>query len=494
MSNELSKQNVNEKDLQDFRWDEIWVLNPESMIRPDRGRAYLATRDTAGDMKRCFVHTELAIITALLNGKRTLAEVVDIIKYVFELNEEDAEKTMVNFMKSVRGWGLPLVRASDLPKNSKIKQYNPNDFACVGSRWNENKEEPKLKSPSIVTLTPTYKCATNCIYCYSAKRPVSKEAMLSFARIQELIDEMKEIGVYKVWLTGGDPMMHPRILDILELLTNAGIAFDLPTKVPMNKQQINRLASMGLKDLQFSIDGPNAEICDFMMQTPGWFERAVETIKMLIEAGIGVRTNTILTSYNIKYAEETMRFLNSLDVYRAKLTLYSRSIYHHSESFWAPKEEAEKLLENIDHLQSTCPGTEIIYNYDKDWNDYTQEEKEEKWKPTGACTAFTETLHITPDGICIPTEEMLQSEHYVLGNVTNNTIQEVWDSERFDRVRRPSRELFKRTACYTCSEYDVCHYQLGYCFRDAYKAYGTPFAPPPACPKAPKGLKLAGCV
>jgi MoaA/NifB/PqqE/SkfB family radical SAM enzyme len=74
---------------------------------------------------------------------------------------------------------------------------------------------------------------------------------------------------------------------------------------------------------------------------------------------------------------------------------------------------------------------------------------------------------------------------FFVGDLTKQSIMDVWNSAAVLDFIYPMRERFAGTACYKCQEFDACVHELGQCFRDAYFAYDTLFSPPPDCPKAP---------
>jgi len=471
-----------------------YILNPRYGLRPDKGRAIIYLRDSE-QFRRAMITTPRAIILSLLDGKRTLLDLVDILQKLFDISADESRKAIQNFIGLDRisylfdGTGIPeVIRVEDLPPGVKIRTYDTKAIAKAGQDYSVN---GKLKSPLSIVWLITSRCFTDCIYCYACKRYIHPRAMTLHERNLSLIDEMIDMQVATVAISGGDPFMHPHIIEYIKRLHEGDIECDIATKVPLSEKQIGKLIDTGQKLIQISIDAPNAEIADFMMQTPGWFDKIIDTIKMLKKAGIEIRVNCVLTSFNTKYAEETVLMLNSLGVERVKLTNYGYSLYRHSEALWVPKEEARELAGKIDDLQSRCPETIIHYQDEhKDFSEMSEEERTRGW-PFTACTAFKEILIIAADGACVCTEEMLQNEQYILGNINDQTIQGVWDSKRFDELAHPPREMFKNTVCYNCNEFDDCH-ERGYCLRDSYKAYGTIFAPMPQCPKAPPGRKMIG--
>ena len=88
-------------------------------------------------------------------------------------------------------------------------------------------------------------------------------------------------------------------------------------------------------------------------------------------------------------------------------------------------------------------------------------------------------------------DQVPQSGEFVVGDVVKQSLMEVWNSDEIKRFTDPPVEKFKDSVCYDCGDFDACHKEFGYCFRDSYFNYGTIYAPPPNCPLAPDdGFRL----
>jgi radical SAM protein with 4Fe4S-binding SPASM domain len=86
---------------------------------------------------------------------------------------------------------------------------------------------------------------------------------------------------------------------------------------------------------------------------------------------------------------------------------------------------------------------------------------------------------------------MIQDEPFYVGDLNNQSIMEVWTGERMLNFIYPARDKFVGTICYDCEDFEVCHWEKGYCYRNAYFSYGTIFEAPPLCPKQDRpGLRL----
>ncbi len=468
--------------------DEIYVLDPDCRLYPDDGRVAVVDRKKEGHEHR-FVSAQSAVVAALLDGKRTIRELIRTVQYLAGMDEKTAGEAVAGLARV-----LPLVKIKDVAPGTRLRQYRPEDFIAAGGRPPPANPH-RLRQPLSVLWMPTLECPVRCIYCYLNKRHVPKEAMLSHERNLRLLREFIDLDVPWLSISGGDLFMHEHIFEYLEILNGAGLLPEnLPTKVPLTKEKIRRLTEIGIKKIQYSIDGANAETCDFLVQTPGWFDRSVQTIRALAEAGILVRTHVILNGHNADSAEETILFLYSLGSREIAVENYGRSVFRHSESLWVPKPAADKLQAIMADLRTRCPGAELSYKTDVDFGEMTAEEKKKSWPPKSLCTAYTMGMTILADGECIACEQILQDDYLSMGNVRDKTILEVWNSPRVRELARPPRDRFKGTACFDCEEFEECVHGRGYCFRFSYAAYGSIYAPSPNCPRAPKGFKLCGCI
>jgi len=87
-------------------------------------------------------------------------------------------------------------------------------------------EEP-TRGPRRLLLEPTTGCNHQCIMCWDHSprlaRPTGARHM-PFERVSALLREMAELGAEEVWLAGrGEPLVHPRAPDILQLIGALGM-------------------------------------------------------------------------------------------------------------------------------------------------------------------------------------------------------------------------------------------------------------------------------
>jgi len=117
--------------------------------------------------------------------------------------------------------------------------------------------------PLSVQMDLTNECNNNCIGCWcnspllgdKAMDPETKKKKLPFELVKKLIDELDEMCVREIYLTGGgEPFMHPRIMDIIEYIKSKGIGCDMSTNFTLiNKGRTNRLVDLGVDHMNISM-------------------------------------------------------------------------------------------------------------------------------------------------------------------------------------------------------------------------------------------------
>src|SRR5215470_16808755 len=111
--------------------------------------------------------------------------------------------------------------------------------------------------PLLAHIIPVRRCNLACTYCNEFddfSPPVPIETM--FRRV----DKLAELGTSVITISGGEPLMHPELDDVIQRIRKNGMVAGLITNgyllVP---ERIERLNRAGLEWLQISIDNANPD-------------------------------------------------------------------------------------------------------------------------------------------------------------------------------------------------------------------------------------------
>ena len=133
-------------------------------------------------------------------------------------------------------------------------------------------------------------CKLACTHCFISCSPSNKAfGFLDYERVAAVLEESRGLGVKEYYFTGGEPFMHPRVLDILERTLEIGPATVLTNGTLFREKTVERLAelrdgSIYSLELRVSIDGPDAASND-RIRGEGSFERAMEGVRRVVGAG-----------------------------------------------------------------------------------------------------------------------------------------------------------------------------------------------------------------
>ncbi|WP_163193726.1 radical SAM protein [Clostridium thermarum] len=172
-----------------------------------------------------------------------------------------------------------------------------------------------LEAPFSVCYKITQKCNYNCAHCISASSKISSYG-LPTEKVKEVFKKIKNAGVLRLDITGGEPYEREDINELLEYAVNIGLEVVITTNGSLLKDEDIRLLSKYKIFTQISIDG-SKETND-KLRGEGAFDKAVQAIKKLNNANVPVRINCTIQQRNIEAIDEIVdvaRMLNVNNIY-----------------------------------------------------------------------------------------------------------------------------------------------------------------------------------
>ena len=172
----------------------------------------------------------------------------------------------------------------------------------------------------------TYTCPERCVFCSEAHRMAAyKPFAVTWGRVATILRTHAMRGITAVHLTGGEPSIHPRFVDVLKLAKKLGMRTSVGTIGTMlSRPDFAALALPQLDEALFSIHGPNAEIHDAITGRDGSFKQVTSALKLAVahRSDFGAFVNTVVTQANIEALPETVALVASLG---AKLIIISNT-------------------------------------------------------------------------------------------------------------------------------------------------------------------------
>lgn len=166
----------------------------------------------------------------------------------------------------------------------------------------------RLKSPLRIDLVLNGDCNHKCAHCYNPWRDGCSETArfdedAVIRNLDRIADELAKNEVWSAILTGGEPLMHPRVLAFcIRRLNEAGISMSLNTNLT---RMTAKLAEGLVKECGWtgmiltSLPSISPDVCDEITRVPGSFGRIMKGIETCRNAGIRVGVNTVVTKRNL---------------------------------------------------------------------------------------------------------------------------------------------------------------------------------------------------
>lgn len=308
-----------------------------------------------------------------------------------------------------------------------------------------------------IQLHLTERCNLRCSHCYQTdERPTE----MSLAEITSLIDEVSDMlddwrTAYGISLsssftvTGGEPFLRQDIFEVLEVLRNSGIdTYILSNGTLITRDMALRLAAIGIKGVQISIEGP--ETVHDSIRGAGSFASSIKGIRALLDSGIEVTLNTTLSEVNADCFSDVITIASSIGAQRLG---FSRLVPSGSGAQLLGRMLTTEALGQIYHkiFSLNTPGLKILTG-DPVASQFRNPAGEDVADPvpSGGCAAGVSGLTILPDGTITPCRRM----PVPIGNVKTDSLREVWaTSETLLALR--DRSLYKGR-CGTCSMWSAC--------------------------------------
>ena len=155
-----------------------------------------------------------------------------------------------------------------------------------------------------------------------------RRAYLSFEDIEKVVIACRPLGLEKVRITGGEPLLRPDLHELISRVSSTGVEVALTTNASLLSGQAPRLADAGLDRVTVSLDALDPKIHSQMTDSSIPVEVVLEGIDAALEAGLSpVKVNCVVQRgvnetevaplvRRFKGTGVTVRFIEYMDVGR----------------------------------------------------------------------------------------------------------------------------------------------------------------------------------
>lgn len=318
----------------------------------------------------------------------------------------------------------------------------------VARFWQWNKV-PAL--PSILDIEPINQCNFRCPHCQVTHWNKAK-TRLDIEGLTKLLDQFPNL--LRVKLQGmGEPLLNKELLPMLELLEKRNVKTAIVSNGSVMTDTIRDKLLEVSTDINFSIDGATAEVFE-SVRVGSSFKKVVDNIRKLTTArkekslesnpeGKMIAARTVVTKQNVHQLEGIVRLASDLGLDSLTFQLIMTS--------WG-----KASMEEINSQKRVTEAKELEVQVTK-----AQQEAErvglplfvrndDKYSCKNKCGWPWKSTFIASNGDVVPCAILADSDTVKMGNVFEEDFETIWNSEKYQELRRQHREHDLPQYCKNC--------------------------------------------
>lgn len=326
----------------------------------------------------------------------------------------------------------------------------------------------------------TSRCNLRCKHCYlqneltGPHNPTNNE--LNTQDCLKVVEQLDEVNAFRVTILGGEPFTRPDMMTILRHLGEKRFWTRVDTNGTLiDKNAARDLLDTGIKGVNLSLEGPNAETNDTIRGKKS-FEKAIQGIKYLQDFGIPFYIGMVVNKMNYTEVEKMAEFCLNIGSKTVTFALYvDFPSNHFSSSLRMGKKEIFTAAKTIDKIRTEYPEGFISSDIHSYLGFFSPEAKNATNEKFIRCGLGATQLVILSNGDVIPCTYIRDK---ILGNVMKTPLSDIPLLPSFQEFK----ELRKITVDKANKQCAACEWRCfcgGGCRGRAYLAHGSLLAPDP---------------
>lgn len=279
------------------------------------------------------------------------------------------------------------------------------------------------RSPLWATVNVTGKCNLTCEYCFFQPR---KHQHMEFEDFRTVIEALQARGLFFLTISGGEPFVHPRITNILQLahdrFEHATVLSNGSAFRDTHFECIGDIVSKkGCFPIQVSLDAVDSEIND---STRGMTEVVMRNLAKLSELGASLTIAIVVSSQNIDQVVRTI--LETKHLTRHFHLMPFKPVPYLDEADGYLKAGDQQFAEVWARLSRLREEHGLHIRLPSDECQATS------FSATGApCVAGFTQFVVDPD---LDVRACSRCTHAVVGNLATDTVEEIWNGSRLAHI------------------------------------------------------------
>ncbi len=172
-------------------------------------------------------------------------------------------------------------------------------------------EQRIMNAPRTVEIAVTGRCNLTCKYCFYADDMAVRD-YLPTERWLAFFEELGQLGVMDVCLTGGEVFTRPDVFELIDGVIANRMRYQMLTNGTLITEETIAQFQVGkrrqrLDSIQVSVDGSRAEIHN--ASRPNSYDRVIRALHLLREARLPLTVRVTVNRHNVDDLEDIARLL-----------------------------------------------------------------------------------------------------------------------------------------------------------------------------------------
>jgi radical SAM protein with 4Fe4S-binding SPASM domain len=439
-----------------------YTLNPDVILRfePQYYDSYSAFNYKTVK-SQTITKQEITLLKLIQANAATAEELAQEIR----IKPKDCEKFLIEMHKK----GLVEVNTEPTLKRQNIS---------VNSERFSGFPIPFLSAPATVDFLITSRCNLHCAHCY-ADNDKAEAQDYPLAALEATFDQLEQIGVLEVRISGGEPLLHKDIHQIIGVLKNKRFRKLLLTNgMLLTDEIVLALKEEGITPT-VSLDDCIAEAHNRFRGSMAAFERTLTGLALLQKHGVEYGVNCCLNKNNLNRIQDIIDLCVKYGAARiAFLDLKSTGRMRDNPDWMPTNAEYEAVLKKL--FVARAKNRKIDVSVDAFLHCYPMQESIVLAKEQGlvSCRAGVSRLSIGSDGTVYPCNFVVGDSEWAMGNLSEASLEEIWFSPKWLFFRGQTK-IENLHNCKKCKKIAICN--DFYCRLLPYGASGDEFDSPPKC-------------
>ncbi len=342
----------------------------------------------------------------------------------------------------------------------------------------DEKDQSRPLSTIYFYLTP--ECNLACRHCWISPKYQNAGIASEYLPLDlftSIVEQAAPLGLRNVKLTGGEPLIHPQIDEILEYLRESEYGLTVETNGTLiTEEKAALIASCKRPFVSVSLDGVDKETHEWVRGVPGSFDASCRAVEFLADAGLKPQVIMSVMRHNADQVEPMIRLAESLGAGSVKYNIVQpteRGETMHAEGNTLSIRELIDMGRRVEDTLAKTTDLRLVFSLPHAFHPLSRMFGNESRGGCGRCN-IRGIIGVLGDGsyaLCGIGETISEM---VFGNARTDRLEDVWQKNAVLNDIRCGLPDKLQGICARCAMNHICQ---GSCLAQNYYSSGTLWAP-----------------